>query len=197
MADGHRVILIGASTGGPPALVQVLAALPAGLPAAVLVAQHMPPGFTPAFARRLARICPLPVREAEEGDRAEPGLVLVAPGGRQTSLERRGGRLIVRVSDEPQGLTHRPSVDHLFRSAVDAVGHAAIAVVLTGMGSDGAVGVAALRAAGALVITESRETARVFGMPRAAAGAADHTLRLEAIGPALASLVAPPAPPAR
>ena len=190
----YEVVLIGASTGGPRAIAEVLSHLPATLGAGVVIAQHMPAAFTRTFADRLDRSCALPVREAVDGDAILPGSVLVAPGGRQTSVERTLDGLVVRVSSGSGAYPFRPSIDHLFTTA--AAAHArAIAVVLTGMGTDGSRGIEPLRRTGALTIVESRETAVIYGMPRAVASLADHTLRLEKIGPALAALCPVAAPP--
>jgi len=188
------VVLIGASTGGPRAIVEVLSRLPESFGAGIVIAQHMPAGFTRTFADRLHRSCRLPVKEAADGDPILPHCVLVAPGGRQTSIERRDHGLVTRVSSGSGSYTYHPSVDHLFTSAASAAGPRAIAVVLTGMGVDGARGVETLHDAGALTIVESADTAVIYGMPRAAAPTADRMLRLEQIGPALAELC-PPLPP--
>lgn len=187
----YDVVVIGASTGGPRALAQLLSDLPADFGAGVVVAQHMPPGFTRTLADRLDRRCPLHVREAADGDRILPGIVLVSPGGAHATLERRGKRLRLRVDAGPSELIHKPSVDRLFHSAVDACGARAVGVVLTGMGDDGSRGLAALRAAGSYTISESEATATIFGMPRAAAAAAERVLPLSQIAPFLVSLCAP------
>jgi two-component system, chemotaxis family, protein-glutamate methylesterase/glutaminase len=191
-ADGAPpiVVAIGASTGGPRALSVILPALPADLRAAVLVAQHMPPGFTTTLADRLDERCAVRVREAADGDELERGTVLIAPGGRQMRLERAGGRLSVSVEFGAPDLLHHPSVDLMMESVARSVGKNAIGVVLTGMGQDGAVGLRALREAGARTLVESAETAVIHGMPRAAAGAAEIELPLERIAETIAALAA-------
>jgi two-component system, chemotaxis family, protein-glutamate methylesterase/glutaminase len=180
----YEVLLIGASTGGPRALAEILGRLPADFPAGVVVAQHMPPGFTHTLAERLDRRCELAVREAKDGDVVTRGEVLIAPGGMQITLRRTDDRVRVRV--EPgRDMLHRPSVDLLFGSALDATGSRTIALVLTGMGDDGARGLQALREAGARTIAESAESAVIYGMPRAAAPAAEEILHLRDIADAV------------
>lgn len=185
------VVVIGASTGGPRALAEVLTQLPADFPAGVVIAQHMPPGFTRTLADRLDRRCALEVREAGDGEPIAPGTVLVGAGGAHITVQRRGKRLRVRVDDGPTELIHRPSIDRLFHSAAEACGSRAIGVVLTGMGDDGSRGLGALREAGSYTIAESESTAVIFGMPRAAAAAAERVLPLAEIGPCLTALCAP------
>ena len=168
--------------------MEVIGVLPADLPAAVVVAQHMPAGFTSTLAERINRRSPILVAEAQDGDTLDAGRVLIAPGGSQVRVEREGGQLRLKVSEATGEYLHRPSVDLLFHSAAEAAGSRVIGVVLTGMGDDGAAGLRALREAGARTLAESEETAVIFGMPRAAAPAAERVLRLEAIGGAVAAL---------
>jgi two-component system, chemotaxis family, protein-glutamate methylesterase/glutaminase len=184
----HDAVLIGASTGGPRALAEVLSRLPAEFPVGVVVAQHMPSGFTVTLAERLNRRCRLEVSEAEDGSRVEPGRVLIAPGGKQITLRHRNGDLCVAVDEGPTNLIHKPSVDLLFQSAARLIGARTVGVVLTGMGDDGARGLSELRAAGARTLVESSETAVIYGMPRAAAPAAERILPLREIGPALVEI---------
>ena len=172
-----RVVVIGASTGGPGALLEILCALPSGFGAAIAVAQHMPAGFTTAFADRIARRGRLPAFEVTRGAILLAGTIAVCPGGFHLTLER--GADGIRCALTPAaGEPWVPSVDRLFASAA-VFGANALGVVLTGMGSDGAAGAVALRASGARVLVESTETAVVDGMPAAvrAAGAADGILR--------------------
>jgi len=184
----YQVVAIGASTGGPRALAELIPALPAGFAAGVVVAQHMPAGFTETLAERLNRTSPLRVSEARHGDAVVPGVVLVAPGGRQMSVERAAdGSLHVRIWDEP-GRLHRPSVDVLFSSVARAAGARSVAVVLTGMGNDGAEGAALIRNAGGRTVVESAETAVIDGMPGAARAVAEQDLPLGRIAAALALL---------
>lgn len=186
-AERAALVLIGASTGGPPAVQKLLEAL-AGLPVCVLVAQHMPARFTEAFAARLDQALPFRVAEAKSGDPIAAGRVYVAPGGEQLEVAVRGGRLVLEVRASGAGDAHAPSVDRLFASVAKLGLPDARAVVLTGMGVDGAKGALALKKAGVEVWAEAESSAVVFGMPEAAikAGAVARTLPLEAMGPALA-----------
>jgi len=160
--------VIGASTGGPGALQHLLSNLPADFPAAILVAQHMPAPFTAPFARRLSEVCALEVKEAEPGDRLLAGRVLVAPGARDLKMARTAMGAIAVLSDDPASGGHRPSVDVLFRSAARTFGAAAVALLLTGMGNDGAAGMGEVRAAGGFTIAQAERSSAVFGMARCA-----------------------------
>lgn len=163
----ERVVAVGTSTGGTQALELVLSALPRVCPGVVVV-QHMPEKFTAAFAERLDRLCAVEVREAADGDRVLPGLVLIAPGGRHMALRRRGACYHVEVLDGPPVSRHRPSVDVLFRSVAQAAGPNACGIIMTGMGDDGARGLREMRAAGAHTIAQDEETCVVYGMPKEA-----------------------------
>lgn len=185
----YEVVAIGSSTGGPRALAELVPALPAGFAAAVVVAQHMPHGFTETLAERLDRRSPLHVAEARDGDAVRPGVVLIAPGGRQMGVRRGAdGTLSIRLWDDP-GSLHKPSVDALFDSVARAAGGAAVGVVLTGMGSDGAEGLARIRAAGGRGLVESARTAVIDGMPAAARPSAERDVDLDAMAGVLASIV--------
>ena len=184
----YDVVVIGSSTGGPRALMEVIGPLPGDLAAAVVVAQHMPEGFTRTLAERIDRRSAMRVMEAEDGMRLENGTALIAPGGSQISLERDAEGLRVKVDAEPSDYLHRPCIDLLFRSAAETAGRRAVGVILTGMGDDGAAGLRALRDAGARTLAESEDTAVIFGMPRAAAPSAERVLPLEAIAQAVATL---------
>ena len=162
-----RVIGIGASTGGVEALREILVRLPARMPP-ILIAQHMPAGFTETFARRLDSICQIGVREAEDGQVACHGMAYIAPGGRHLSLARRMGGYMLRVTDEPPVNRHRPSVDPLFRSIARVAGARAIGVMLTGMGGDGAEAMLEMKKAGSHTIAQDEASSVVFGMPRQA-----------------------------
>jgi two-component system, chemotaxis family, protein-glutamate methylesterase/glutaminase len=166
-AAGDSLIAIGASTGGVEALREVLAALPPAMPP-ILVAQHMPPGYTDTFARRLDASCELRVKEAQDGEPALPGVAYIAPGGRHLTVLRRGASYALRVSDDAPVNRHRPSVDTLLRSVASAARDRAIGVMLTGMGADGAEAMLALSAAGAYTIAQDEASCVVFGMPRQA-----------------------------
>jgi two-component system chemotaxis response regulator CheB len=163
----RRVILIGASTGGVEALRFLLPQLPAGLPP-ILVVQHIPPNFSRVMAEHIDRLAPYPVREAVDGESLHPGLCLVAPGDYHMTLQRHGTGYRVRLAQSPPVNHCRPSVDVLFRSGAEQAGASALAVILTGMGADGARGMSLLRAAGARTLAEAEESCVVFGMPQAA-----------------------------
>jgi len=186
-AGHYQVVAIGTSTGGPRALAEVIPALPAGLAAGVVVAQHMPAGFTETLAERLDRRSRLRVSEAKDGDEVRPGRVLIAPGGRQMAVERGGGDLRVRVWDDDTRL-HRPSVDTLFASVAQAAPGRSVGVVLTGMGSDGAEGLRLIREGGGRGLVESAESAVIDGMPGAARAVAERSLPLCDIARAVAEL---------
>lgn len=177
-----RVVVVGASTGGPQAVQLLLAAIPGRTPLAVLLAQHMPEKFTASFAERLAHHAAFATKEAAEGDLVAAGRVLVAPGGHHLLVVREGdGSLRARVQRAAGGTRgYTPSVDRLFASAAEACGPRACGVVLTGMGNDGQAGVQAVRRAGGLTIAEAADTAVVYGMPQAAVetGAVDEVLAL-------------------
>jgi two-component system chemotaxis response regulator CheB len=166
--DSRHVLAIGASTGGTEALMEVLSHLPGDTPGTVIV-QHMPAGFTKAFASRLDRSCRMSVKEAEDGDAIVRGRVLLAPGDRHMVVESEGGRWIVRLNDDPPVGYHKPAVDVLFDSVARRIGANAIGVILTGMGADGAAGLVAMRRAGAHTVAQDEATSVVYGMPREAA----------------------------
>lgn len=163
----HRVMCIGASTGGTEALRVVLTQLPANAPG-IVIAQHMPERFTKSFADRLNTLCQIQVKEAEDGDRVVPGLALLAPGNFHMRVIRSGAEYRVRLSQDPPVNRHRPSVDALFDSCATSIGPNAIAIMLTGMGDDGARGMKAMRDSGARTIAQDEDTCVVFGMPRVA-----------------------------
>jgi two-component system chemotaxis response regulator CheB len=163
----QRVIGIGASTGGVEALREVLTRLPAHMPA-ILIAQHMPPGFTETFARRLDSLCQIHVKQAADAEAVRAGVAYIAPGGRHLMLVRRGLGYSLRVTDDPPVNRHRPSVDTLFRSMAHAAGGHAVGVMLTGMGGDGADAMLELCRAGAYTIAQDEASCVVFGMPRQA-----------------------------
>ena len=162
-----EVVMIGTSTGGPPALQAILGKLPADFPCPILMVQHMPVGFTESLAGRLDRVSPLRVKEAEEGERFVAGWAYLAPAGKHLKIVRQGGALHARLDTSPEQALHTPSVDVLLASAAAVCGRRSLALVLTGMGKDGAAGAAALKEAGGRVVAESEETAIVFGMPKA------------------------------
>ncbi|HKT95019.1 MAG TPA: chemotaxis response regulator protein-glutamate methylesterase [Paraburkholderia sp.] len=174
LVSTEKLVIVGASTGGTEAIREVLQPLPPDAPA-VLIAQHMPPGFTKSFAQRLNGLCRITVKEAEHGERVLPGHAYIAPGHAHLLLARSGANYIAHLSDEAPVNRHRPSVDVLFRSAALHAGKNAIGVILTGMGRDGAAGLLEMRQAGAFTFAQDEASCIVFGMPREAIamGAAD------------------------
>jgi two-component system chemotaxis response regulator CheB len=163
----HKVVMIGASTGGTQALQRLLVEMPANCPGTVIV-QHMPEHFTRSFAQRLNELSAPLVKEAEEGDTVAPGKVLVAPGNLHTILRRSGAQYRVNVKDGPPVNRHRPSVDVLFKSAAKYAGANAVGVLLTGMGCDGATGLLEMKNAGAATLAQDEASCVVYGMPREA-----------------------------
>ncbi len=182
----EKIIFIGASTGGTEATREVLANLPADMPA-VMITQHMPPGFTKSYAARLDGLCRIRVKEAADGERVLPGHAYIAPGGLHLGVERSGANYIARVQDGEPVNRHKPSVEVLFLSAAKVVGPNALGVMLTGMGNDGAHAMKALRDAGSWNIAQDEASCVVFGMPKEAiaAGAVHEVLPLGAIAPRL------------
>jgi len=162
------LVAIGASTGGPPALQAIFSAIQRPLPVAFAVSQHMPPGFTRAFAERLNKSSALEIREAASGEVVRPGLVLIAPGGRNLLFRRSGSEIITQVTEPTADQRYVPSVDAMFESASGAYGSKVLGVVLTGMGNDGARGTVTIREQGGQVLAEAEETSVVFGMPKEA-----------------------------
>lgn len=180
---------IGASTGGPTAVLEVLSRLPAGFPHAVMVAIHMPKTFTGPYAERLNKKCPLQVKEAVDGEILRPGLVLIAPGGNHTTLVRRPDGIAVRLSptsDYPRNF-YVPSVDLMMSTLSEAANGSMLGVILTGMGNDGLKGMQHLKSKGGVTLVQDESTSTIFGMPRACieGGVADAVLPLGQIGPAI------------
>ncbi|SFM65187.1 chemotaxis response regulator protein-glutamate methylesterase [Variovorax sp. OV329] len=175
----EKLIIIGASTGGTEAIRDVLTPLPSDSPA-VMIAQHMPPGFTKSFAQRLDGLCRITVKEAEHGERVLPGYAYIAPGGFHLSLARSGANYVAHLDQEPPVNRHRPSIDVLFDSVAKHAGRNAIGVLLTGMGKDGAEGLLRMKQAGAYTLAQDEASCVVFGMPREAIalGAADEVAPL-------------------
>jgi two-component system chemotaxis response regulator CheB len=182
----EKIIFIGASTGGTEATKEVLMNLPADAPA-VVITQHMPPGFTKSYATRLDGLCRIRVKEAVDGDRILPGHAYIAPGGLHLSVERSGANYLARVRDGDPVNRHKPSVEVLFESAARVVGPNALGVMLTGMGADGARAMKVMRDAGSWNVCQDEASCVVFGMPREAIahGAAHEVLPLQRIAPAL------------
>ena len=185
---GRKLVVLGCSTGGPKALQTVVAGLPRSLPCGVLIVQHMPPGFTKSLAERLNEISQISVKEAENHDMIEAGHVYIAPGNFHMTVSG-SGREILLNQDPPIG-TLRPAADVLFKSAAP-MGRDIVSVILTGMGSDGAVGMTEIKKTGGYVIAESEETAIVYGMPKAVVdlGLADEVKPLQNIAGAIMKAV--------
>ena len=179
-----RIIAIGISTGGPNALQFVLSQIPADFPCSILVVQHMPEGFTEMFARRLDECCALDVSEAKSGDLLFSGRVLICPGNRHMMVRRMPRGDMAVLSDGAPVNGHRPSVDVLFHSVAQEFALAAVGVIMTGMGEDGAEGLGAIKSAGGMTIAQSEDTCVVGGMPRAAIqkGHVNKIIPLEGIG---------------
>lgn len=182
----EKLICIGASTGGTEAIKEVLVQMPADSPA-IVITQHMPPGFTTSFAARLNGLCQITVKEAVNGERILPGHAYIAPGGTQFHVARSGANYVAVVDDGPPVNRHKPSVEVLFKSAAAVVGRNAFGIMLTGMGNDGAVAMREMKDAGSYNYVQDEATCIVFGMPREAIahGAADEVLPLGQIAPAL------------
>jgi two-component system, chemotaxis family, protein-glutamate methylesterase/glutaminase len=185
-AAGIQLVVIGCSTGGPPAIQQVFQNLPL-LPLPFVIAQHMPPTFTRLFAERVNKLTSYTVKEAADGDPVEAGTVYVAPGGMQTEVRRRSEELVLRVFAAAVDDLYAPSVDRLFRSASDCCGENLVAVIMTGMGDDGSRAVTQVHDRGGKTIAESEKTAIIFGMPGEAikTGAIDEVLPLDEIPDAI------------
>lgn len=168
----YKLVAIGTSTGGPVALQKILTQLPANFPHPILLIQHMPAAFTPAFAQRLNGLCKISVKEAENGDLLRPGVAYLAPGGKQMMVEGRGsGQKLKVFEDDSPRVTYKPSVDITFASAAKSYADGVLAVVLTGMGADGRDGARILKQAGSKIWAQDEESCVVYGMPQAVANA--------------------------
>jgi two-component system chemotaxis response regulator CheB len=174
------LVVIGSSTGGPRALQDLIPKLPKEFPVPIVIAQHMPPNFTAPFAERLNQLSQISVKEAAEGDALRPGAALVAPGGGHMKLLRKTIDVVVTISNNEEFI-YRPSVDHLATSAAELYPGRALGVILTGMGNDGAAGLAAMKKSGCRIFAQNEETCVVYGMPKAVveAGIADKVLPIE------------------
>ncbi|MEW6480574.1 MAG: chemotaxis response regulator protein-glutamate methylesterase [Pseudomonadota bacterium] len=191
LATTEKIICIGASTGGTEAIREVLVPMPADAPA-IVITQHMPPGFTSSFAARLNSLCRISVAEARHGERILPGHAYIAPGGMQFRIDRSGSNYVAVVEDTEPVNRHKPSVEVLFKSAARVLGPNAIGVMLTGMGADGAQAMREMKDAGSYNYVQDEASCVVFGMPRMAiqAGAANEVLPLKQITPALLARLA-------
>ncbi|NWO05241.1 MAG: chemotaxis response regulator protein-glutamate methylesterase [Alteromonadaceae bacterium] len=183
----YQVVAIGTSTGGPVALQKVLTELPASFPAPIVLVQHMPASFTPAFAERLNRLCKIQVRQAEDGDMLRPGLALLAPGGKQMMIENRGGQGRVRILASDERLNYKPCVDVTFGSLARSFPGKTLGVILTGMGADGKDGCRLMKQTGSVIWSQDEKTSVIYGMPMAVAraGLSDEILPLQDVGPRL------------
>jgi len=182
----NKPVVIGSSTGGTQALELVLTSLPGDAPG-IAITQHMPEKFTAMYAQRLDTLCAMNVREAKDGDRLERGVVLIAPGGKHLQLRKAGGQYFAVVVDGPPVNRHKPSVDVLFRSVADCAGRDVLAIMLTGMGDDGARGMKQLHDLGARTIAQDEATCVVFGMPKEAIalGAVDEVMPIQNVARAI------------
>jgi two-component system chemotaxis response regulator CheB len=185
-----KTVAIGISTGGPQALEFLLAQQPPDFPGTILVVQHMPSGFTEMFARRLDELCALRVKEAQSGDLLQAGRVLICPGNRHMTVKRLAMGDVVVLNEDAAVNGHRPSVDVLFHSLAQEFGRSGIAVLMTGMGDDGAEGLGAVKKAGGMTIAQSEESCVVFGMPKAAIerGYATRVVALDVLSSTLQAL---------
>ena len=182
------LVAIGASTGGPVALQTVLTMIPADFSAPILVVQHMPEKFTEAFANRLDKICKINIREAKQGEKLEAGVALIAPGGMQLDVVKKGRELAVNIKESLPGQNYKPCVDETFESIAMASGAKTLGIILTGMGADGREGCRRLKQTGAKIWAQDEETSLIYGMPAAVAQAnlADQILPLPTIAKLLA-----------
>lgn len=183
-ARHYDVVAIGTSTGGPVALQKVLTRLPADFPAPIVLVQHMPGSFTPAFAERLDKLCRIDVRQAEDGDLLRPGLALLAPGGKQMMVERRSGQARVRILPGDDRLNYKPSVDITFGSLARSFPGKTLGIILTGMGADGREGCRMMKQSGSVIWSQDEKTSVIYGMPMAVAkaGLSDEILSLDEVG---------------
>ncbi len=187
-----EIVVIGVSTGGPNALMQLLPAIPADFPVPVVVVQHMPPLFTRFLAERLQKVCALPVREASRGDKLEPGTIWIAPGDHHLEMERPDHNVLVRLNQGPLENSCRPAVDPTFRSAVECYGSRVLGVVMTGMGHDGLQGARCIYDGGGQILAQDEKTSVVWGMPRFVVeeGLVDEVLPLDKLAAGIRQRVA-------
>jgi two-component system, chemotaxis family, protein-glutamate methylesterase/glutaminase len=183
-SDVPALVAIGISTGGPKALQEILPVLPEDLAAPIVVVQHMPPGFTSPFAERLNNLCAATVREASNGENAKPGMIYIAPAGCHLTVECASqSRAKLCLSDKPEKQLHVPSVDVMMQSVASAFGSLAMGIIMTGMGSDGALGMSAIHQEGGLTVGQDEPSCAVYGMPRVCAemGILDRVVALDQI----------------
>lgn len=187
MRQTRDIVAIGVSTGGPPAVQKVLAAIPKDFPAPILIAQHMPAAFTGPFATRLNNLCQIDVKEAEHGEKLRDGVAYICPGGLHLTIEARLSNRTAVISSEPKSALYKPSANELMRSVGEKAGIRALGVMLTGMGSDGLEGVKVLKARGGRTVAQNEASCVVYGMPKAIvdAGLADEILDINDIAGAI------------
>ncbi len=185
------IVAIGVSTGGPPAVQKILAALPANFPASILIAQHMPAAFTGPFAKRLDSTCAITVTEAVHGERPKPGHAYIAPGGKHLRLRMKGPLPELEVSESPAEALYKPSANELISSVAKCMPRRSLGLILTGMGSDGLEGIRALKEKGGYAMAQNEASCVVYGMPKAIVDAqlADQILELDAVAEALITAV--------
>jgi len=185
------IVAIGVSTGGPPAVQKVLSGLPGNFPASILIAQHMPAAFTGPFAKRLDAQCAITVKEAEPGDKPQHSCAYVAPGGRHLRLERRGAVPELTINGEPASELYKPSATVLMHSVAQITPRRTVGVILTGMGSDGCVGIKTLKDNGGYILAQSEASCVVYGMPKAVvdAGLADQIVDIDDMAAAIIAAV--------
>ncbi len=186
-----NLVAIGTSTGGPVALQYVLTKIPADFPLPIVLVQHMPATFTPTFAQRLNQQCDITVREAQDGDRLEPGVALLAPGGKQMLVMESHGEAYVKIQESEPSLTYKPSIDITFRSISKVFPNNTLAIIMTGMGADGREGCRELKTLGSEIWTQDEKSCVVYGMPAAVvdAGLSDEVLDVNQIGLQIAERV--------
>lgn len=192
LCKGARdLVAIGVSTGGPPAVQKILSALPGNFPACILIAQHMPAAFTGPFAKRLDNICKITVKEAQSGDRLQPGVAYIAPGGQHLMLTMRGAIPELTITPEPSGALYKPSVNVLIESVAKNAPRKSIGVILTGMGSDGLEGIRQLKGKGGYILAQNEQSCVVYGMPKAIVDAqlADQILDIDHMAETLMTAV--------
>ena len=184
---GIKLVAIGTSTGGPVALQEVLAKLPANFPVPIVMVQHMPASFTPAFAQRLNDQCAITVKEAQDGDVLQPAHAYLAPGGKQMLLKKQGGEVVLHIIDSDPALTYKPSVDITFSSIAKIYPSQTLAIILTGMGADGREGSKELHRGGSKIWAQDEHSCVVYGMPAAVteAGITERVMDIKDVGPSI------------
>jgi two-component system, chemotaxis family, protein-glutamate methylesterase/glutaminase len=187
----YKAVVIGVSTGGPFALLQMLPKIPKSFPVGIAIVQHMPPKFTKSMADRLCSLSQIEVREAEDNDVMRPGVALIAPGGQHMTFRKKGNEIAVSVSLEPLNTLYRPCADIMMTSAAEVYRSPLLGVIMTGMGKDGVEGLKLVKKFGGKVVAQNEETCVVYGMPKAAVteGVADYVLPLDGIAQAVSRLV--------